>query len=135
MDQVIMAARELGRALQADERYIRYNTAQQLNEDDAALQALIAEFSQKREELSEEAQKEDRDNARVSALNAEAQELYARIFQNEGMIAFAGAREELQTLIAFVNQIITGATNGLDPDTIEFQQECGGSCSSCKGCG
>ncbi len=135
MDKVIEAARELGRVLQADARYIRYATAQQRNEEDINLQAMIAEFSAKRREIAAEAQKESRDAAHISAMNAEAQELYARIFQNESMADFTQAREELNTLASFINQIITGATNGQDPDTIEYQPSCGGSCASCAGCG
>ncbi|HAN44494.1 MAG TPA: YlbF family regulator, partial [Ruminococcaceae bacterium] len=33
-----------------------------------------------------------------------------------------------------VNQIIVGSVNGQDPDSIEEQSSCGGSCSSCSGC-
>jgi cell fate (sporulation/competence/biofilm development) regulator YlbF (YheA/YmcA/DUF963 family) len=134
MDSVILAARELGKALQADERYIRYSATQQVNDGDEALQKMIAKFSAKRETLQGEIGKEDRDMELVNRLNAEASELYGQIFQNRSMVEFAAARDEVQQLLAFVNQIITGSSNGLDPDTIEYQAECGGSCSSCAGC-
>ena len=137
MDKVIEAARQLGKILQADERYIRYAAAQQQNDEDAALQAMIEAFTAKREELSD-AMQEDGGQERANALNAEVRELYAQIFQNESMLRFNETREELGELMAFVNQIISGSQNGLDPDTVEYQAAgsgCGGgSCSSCSGC-
>ena len=135
MDKVIEAARALGRALQADERYIKYNVIQQQNDEDEGLQKIIAEFTGKREELQNELQKQERDNELVGRLNEEVKEMYSKIFEHPNMVVFASAREELQSLITFVNQIVTGSSSGEDPDTIEYQESCGGSCSSCSGCG
>ena len=135
MDKVIEAARALGRALQADERYIRYNVIQQQNDEDEGLQAIIADFTAKREELQEELQKQERDNEAISSLNEDVKAMYGKIFEHKNMIAFSEAREELQQLVTFVNQIVTGSSSGEDPDAIEFQESCGGSCSSCSGCG
>ena len=136
MDKVIEAARQLGKALQSDERYIKYAAAQQRNDEDTALQEMIEKFTAKRGELAE-AQKDGGDQDRMAALNTEVRELYGEIFQNENMARFNIAREELGTLMAFVNQIISGSQNGLDPDSIEHQAPgsgCGSGCSSCSGC-
>jgi len=135
MDKVIEAARELGRVLQADERYIRYNVIQQQNDEDEGLQKTIAEFTAKRETLQEELQKDDRDNEAIAKLNDEVKAMYGKIFEHPNMIAFSQAREELQQLITFANQIFTGSAGGENPDDIQFQESCGGSCSSCSGCG
>ena len=134
MDKVIEAARQLGRALQSDERYIKYAAAQQQNDEDAALQEAIEKFTNKRGELAE-VQKNGGDEERLAELNTEVRELYVEIFQNENMARFNVAREEFGTLMAFVNQIISGSQNGLDPDSIEYQMPgCGSGCSSCSGC-
>ena len=42
----IKAARELGKAIQADERYVRYNEAMKANDADMELQELIGELKQ-----------------------------------------------------------------------------------------
>jgi len=136
MDKVIEAARQLGKALQSDERYIKYAAAQQQNDEDAALQKMIEGFTTKRGELAALTQNGSSDQARLDALNAEVRELYGQIFQNENMAHFNEAREEIGALMGFVNQIITGSQNGLDPDSIEYQtKSCGSGCSSCSGCG
>ncbi len=67
-------------------------------------------------------------------MDADIRELYAKIFQNENMIAFTTARDELQELLQFVNQIIMGSAEGHDPELIEFDAGCGGDCAGCTSC-
>ncbi|MDR2932649.1 MAG: YlbF family regulator [Oscillospiraceae bacterium] len=134
MDQVISAARTLGKQLQADERYTRYIQAQEANNQDAALQEMIERFNLMRVELNTEVSKTEKDQERIKELDAEVKSVYRDIFANRNMIAFTEARGELETLIGFVNQIVTGSSNGEDPETIEYTASCGGSCSSCAGC-
>ena len=50
------------------------------------------------------------------------------------MIAFNEAKQEIDNLMNFVNQILVMSVNGEDPDTIEQQSGCTGSCSTCPGC-
>ena len=134
MDKVINMARELGNVIQADERFIRFSTAQQLNDEDAELQRMIGLFGEKRDALNAEIQKGNQDSELIQQLNENVKSIYADIFANNNMKAYVGARDEIQALVGFINQIITGSANGLDPETIEFQQDCGGVCSSCSGC-
>ena len=137
MDNVIEAARNLGRVLQSDGRYIKFATALAQNDEDPVLQEIIAKFTEKREVLSALA-KDGGDEQAITALNEEVHTLYNEIFQNETMARFNTAREELELLMAFVNQIISGSQDGHDPDKIEYQAPggCGGSCGGCSsGCG
>ena len=46
MDTIINMARDLGHALQGDERFIRAQMAQAAADEDAGLQELIGEFNQ-----------------------------------------------------------------------------------------
>ena len=48
---VIKSVRELGKAIQADERFIRYATARLANDNDSELQAAFGEFNIARMEL------------------------------------------------------------------------------------
>lgn len=135
MDQVINAARSLGKIIQADDRYVRYMLSQQRSDEDAALQEEIAAFQQVRTQLGEEMNKADKDQAEVDRLNADMRGKYAKIFGNPNMLELTEARNDMESLLTFINQIITGSSNGQDPELIEMQEDCGGSCSSCAGCG
>jgi cell fate (sporulation/competence/biofilm development) regulator YlbF (YheA/YmcA/DUF963 family) len=130
----IQAARDFGKAIQQDERYLRIIKAQELNDNDAALQAQIESFHALRAELNVEIKKEDKDAERIKTLDAEVKELYSAIFENPNMIEFTEARAAFQEMFAFINQIVQGSASGDDPDGIEFQASCGGDCSGCSGC-
>ncbi|MFR4989865.1 YlbF family regulator [Anaerotruncus colihominis] len=131
---VIAMARQLGKALQQDEGYLRLMVAQQQNDADEALQALIGKFNLARINLNTELNKTDKDQARVTALNEEVRAVYGQIMDNENMAAYNKAKTEFDDTVDFVMQILRGSINGEDPDLIEKQSGCSGSCSSCSGC-
>ena len=130
----IQSARELGKTIQNDDIFIKMMAAQQRSDEDAQLQEMIVRFNQIRMDLNEEIQKPDKDQEEVSRLDKSMKDLYQKIFQNENMAGYTAARNEMEQMLAFVNQIITGSAQGLDPDTIEFQESCGGDCGGCSGC-
>ncbi len=132
---IIEAAREVGRAIQKDPRYVALCTARQHMDEDEPLQKMIATFGEARANLNAEMQSPARDMARIQEMDANIKSMYASIMEMPRMAAFNEARDELQTVIAFVNQIILGSTEGRDPDTIEYAESCGGNCGSCGGCG
>ncbi|MDR2909451.1 MAG: YlbF family regulator [Oscillospiraceae bacterium] len=130
----IEAARSLGRAIQADGRWVNLRLCEQQNEQDEALQTMISVFEQRRALLNGEMQKEDRDIERIKELNDEVRDIYARVMGNENMVAFSQARTEVNELLEFITQIISGSAEGRDPDLIEYSQGCGGDCGGCSGC-
>ena len=131
---VIQNARQLGKAIQEDERYSNLRLALGKKDTDKDLQALIEKFNSQRSQLNLEMRKPERDNAKIEEMNTSLGGLYNRIFQNENMKNYAGARDEMNKMIGFVNQIITGAADGKNPFAIEYEENCGGGCSSCSGC-
>ena len=131
---VIAMARQLGKALQQNEGYPRLMVAQQQNDADETLQALIGKFNLARINLNTELNKTDKDQARVTALNEEVRAVYGQIMDNENMAAYNKAKTEFDDTVDFVMQILRGSINGEDPDLIEKQSGCSGSCSSCSGC-
>lgn len=135
MDAISMA-RELGKQIQADERYKAYHTARELNDKDESLQKLIADFNEKRMELSAEMAKPDKDTERLQKFDSEIKSLYADIMRNENMTAFNKAKEDMDNLLSQVNFIITASANGEDPETCptEMPHSCSGSCATCGGC-
>ena len=131
----IKAARELGKAIQQDERYIAYNQAKLNNDSDEELQKLIGEFNLKRQQLGLEMSKgaDEKDEAKIEETNKEMQKLYALIMQNEHMAEFTMAKQGMDKLVNDVNAIIGMCCDGEDPDTCEISA-CTGSCATCGGC-
>ncbi len=133
MDAIAMA-RELGKAIQQDERFIRMMAQQQTSDADPQLQELIGQFNLKRIDLNAELNREEKDQDRINAINNEVREIYSKIMANENMAAYNAAKNELDELVEYVMQILRGSINGEDPELIELQSGCSGSCSSCSGC-
>ena len=131
---VITTARELGKAIQKDDRFIQLAVLQQANDADTELQSLIGQFNLKRIDLNAELNKTEKDQQRITKLNEEVREIYGKIMSNPNMAASNAAKEEVDGLIDYVMQILRGSINGEDPDTIERQTGCSGSCDSCSGC-
>jgi len=131
----IMAARALGRAIQEDDRYLSLALASQRCEEDELLQEKIAIFEKKRIELDRQLQEsEGNRSASAGTLSGEVKELYSDIMQSESMARFNAARTDMQKMMGFINQIVSGSAEGADPDLIEHEQGCGGGCGSCGGC-
>ena len=131
---IIAMARELGKAIQQDERFKRIDAAKNANDADSALQEMIVKFNLKRSELSTEMAQENKDPAKLNALDKELKEIYQEVMSNPNMAEFNAAKVEVDGMMNFITQILYGAVNGENPDTIEMQTSCGGNCSSCGGC-
>lgn len=133
---VIKAARELGRAIQNDERYKGYIEAKLENDKDEALQQLIGEFNLKRENIQLEINKPEdtRDNAKVERLNKELQESYEKVMGNAHMANFAIMKNAMDNLLNEVQGIISLCCEGEDPDTCQVTHSCTSDCSTCGGC-
>ncbi|MBQ8902909.1 MAG: YlbF family regulator [Oscillospiraceae bacterium] len=132
----IKAARELGKAIQADPRYIDYVNAKEANDKDEELQNLIGEFNLKRQSIQYEMNKGDEKDAdKIAKLNTEMQECYGKVMGNVNMANFVIVKNALDKLLEDVNMIISMCCEGEDPDTCEpAAHACSGSCSTCGGC-
>lgn len=132
---IIELAREMGKNLQKDERYLSLQIAKQNSDEDQALQDAIGEFNLKRMAINNEAQKEDRDEEKLKTLNEELRTVYATIMQNSNMQAYNKAKEELDALIQRATAIISLSAEGENPETCDYDAaSCGGNCGSCGGC-
>lgn len=135
MDRIVELARELGAALQQDERYIRIQMVQAAADEDKDLQDAIGEFNLKRISLQNESARETQDEAKIEQLTTEVSEVYTKIMENPSMIAYNAARPDLDRLLETVARIITLSAQGEDPYAIpESSENCSGNCSSCGGC-
>ena len=128
-------ARQLGKAIQQDESYIKMRLAEQTSENDMELQKLIDSYNVTRIEIDDEATNEKRDMAKLRELNAKLRAAYAEIMQNENMTAYTGAKQEFQTKLQRVLAIIQNSAQGQDPETTDYVPGgCFGDCSGCSGC-
>ncbi len=131
---IIQQTRELGKLIQKDERYIAYFNAREKNDNDPELQKLISEFNMKRLDLNNEMSKDEKDAEKLKELDNTIKELYGNIMANENMNTFTAVKNEMDSLLSQINNIITMSANGEDPETCVASSGCSGSCSSCSGC-
>ena len=128
---VIAITRQLGKAIQADERYIDYVNAKARNDEDKELQDLIGEFNLVRQNVALESGKpEEEQNKKMRAA-------YDAVMAHENMALFTVAKQGMDALMNQINTILTYSMEGMDPETCpsEIAADCSGSCSTCGGCG
>ena len=132
---IIEVTRELGRALQADERYVAMVAARKASDEDQALQEAIGEFNLTRMAINNEAQKDDRNEETIKRLNEEFRAVYQRIMENEHMLRYNEAKNDFDALLQRITGIIGLCADGEDPNTADYNPaSCGGDCSSSGGC-
>lgn len=134
MERLLEMAKELGHAIQLDDRFVRVQMAQAAADEDEALQALIGEFNLKRMAINAEAAKGDeQDETKMRTLNEELRAVYARVMANESMAAYNEAKTALDKVTNAIGAILNMAAQGLNPDDYD-EHSCGGDCSCCGGC-
>lgn len=136
---VIECARALGKAVQADERYVEYNRAKEANDKDEELQDLIGEFNLIRQKVAMESDKPDgeRNDEKVRELTAQMHEAYGKVMGNENMAFYTAAKQGMDKLMSEINTILTYSMEGADPETCPSEPptaSCSGDCGSCGGC-
>lgn len=132
---IIENARELGKTIQKDELYIKLQMLKRVCEDDDEIQRLIGELNLKRMAIHHEAQKDDRDEEKITEMTKDHQAVLEVLLANENMKKFNEAKEEFDNLMKRVNGIVSQCADGEDPDTCDFTPSCGsGGCAGCSGC-
>lgn len=136
MADLLEMAKQLGKELQKDPRYLAFRAAAEANDNDEELQSIIAEFNQKRLDLSNEEDSGNPDADRVRALQEEVKTLYGQIMSNRSMAAYQGVRAEFEQLLDGINRVIAMSAAGQDPDKFDpaAASGCPGDCSACGGC-
>ncbi|MBQ6119361.1 MAG: YlbF family regulator [Clostridia bacterium] len=135
---VIELTRQLGEAIQQDEKYIAFTAAKRANDEDMALNALIGKLNLVQMAYQNESGKESPDEQKLSDMDKEFQSLYGEIMLNENMKHYEARKQELDDMMNYLIGILSQCVNGADPATCEPVSEsgdCTGSCSTCGGCG
>lgn len=138
MDKVEKLARELGKAIQEDERYLNFVKAREENEKDEKLNELLGQVQLIHMNYGREMQKgEEADQEKLDSFEKEFNEVFTIVKNHPKMAQFEDARDGLDSLMRFVTGILSMCAYGDDPDTCDPNAQdssCSGDCSSCGGC-
>lgn len=134
---VIEIARQLGAAIQADEKYQKFTEAKAKTDADPEIQDMMKKIEEIRMAYQSAAMEAEPDEKLMGKLDKDFQNVYTALMVTDGMQAYETAREELDGMMNYIMQILYLCVNGEDPKTCEPPQEdhdCGGECSHCAGC-
>ena len=134
---VIELTRQLGAAIQADERYKAFDEAKKANDNDKELNDLIGKINLIQLNYQQEAGKgEEADAAKMEAFAKEFEEAYREIMLNGNMVKFEAAKTAVDDMMNEIMGILALCIDGQDPATCTPAEEhhCSGSCDSCGGC-
>lgn len=125
--------RELGKAIQQDERYLAMQKAIEANEKDTALNELMSKIQLIQVSYQHEASKEEPDEGKMKAYDEEFRGVYTEIMMNPNMQAYEKARKDIDDMMNYLTGILAMCVNGDDPDTCDpTAHQCGGDCSGCS---
>ncbi len=130
---IVKLTRELGKAIQQDERYLSFVAAREANEKDDELNELVGKMQLVHMSYQHEASKEDANEQKLAAYEEEFMGLRDKIMGNANMAAYEKAREDIDGMMNYIVGLLTECIKGEDPETCEPPQEhsCGGDCSAC----
>lgn len=132
---LIEMAREIGKEIQRDERYLKATGDAAAVNASVELKEMVGRFEEMRAQLEVAMAKgvPGKEDQEVLDLDEKLHALYDEINAHPLMMTYNASRGEFENLINHLTRIITGSANGENPDEIEMSA-CTGSCSSCGGC-
>ncbi len=131
---VLTATRNLGKAMQEDERFIEYAKYKLALDKDEAVQKLVGDFNIARMNVERIGSEENRDEEKFREANLELRSIYDSIMANDTMKSYNEAKEKVDKMLSDIVAIVQMCAEGADPETCEAPQGCTGSCSTCAGC-
>jgi cell fate (sporulation/competence/biofilm development) regulator YlbF (YheA/YmcA/DUF963 family) len=131
---IIQQARELGAAIQSDERYTFFRDVKLAMDEDETLQQKIGAFNLERMNMDKMLEAGDSSQDAVKAQSDKIRSLYADILADENMQRYEDAKKAVETLVSQINTIMDVSISGGDPLTCDLTA-CTHDCSTCGGCG
>lgn len=131
------ALRELGKEIQADERFSALQAAAKVNDADEALQQQMQEMQLLSLKYQQEAEKgEEASQDRIAELQQQYQDLYNEIMQGENMQNYSVAASAMEEMAQYISSMIGLFFDGQDPETCEIPASngCTHDCCTCGGC-
>ena len=133
---VIELTRQLGAAIQADERYKNLVAAKTAVDNDTEVQDKMNKIEEIRQAYQAAAMDANPDEKLMGKLDKDFQDVYASLMVSDSMANYEENRAQLDELMNYIMQILYLCVNGEDPATCEPPEEdhdCSGDCSCCGG--
>ena len=130
MEKVLNQAELLAEAILESEEYINMRLAEQAAMKDEKATQLIAAYTEKRQAVENLLADANMDHGALSKAGEELQNVEHAIDENEVLNRMRQTNEAFSQMMQKVNSIIRYVVTGE-----EEEESCGGSCSSCGGCG
>lgn len=127
MSQIFDLAAQLGDALKADERMVKFAEAKKTYASDASLQKAMVEYDVQQKALQAEVGKPEHDTMLIDAIQKRIETLYHEIVEHPVYLALNEAQEAVNKLMNEVNGVITFHITG------EMPSSCTHDCSTCGG--
>lgn len=130
---LIKMTRELGAAIQQDERYLAFAKCRKDNEEDPELMGIMGQLQMLQLSFQHEQEKDEPSEEQLQKINEEFEGVYAKFMAHEKMQKYEEARAEIDELMNNIMQILGLCVNGEDPMTCEPEHHhCDGDCSCCS---
>lgn len=132
------ALRELGKEIQADERFAALKAAAAANDADETLQNQMHEMQLLSLQYQQEAEKgEEASQDKIKEIQNKYQDLYNTVMDGENMKNYSLAAAEMEQMSQYISQMIGLFFDGQDPETCQVppaDANCTHDCSTCGGC-
>ena len=125
---VFELAKQLGKALKADDKLIRLENAKKGYESDKDLQKMMIEYEVQQKALQGEITKEERDTLFIDVIQKRINELYEAIMSHPVFEELNEAQAEVNELMNAVNNAISFEITGELPSCTHDCSTCGGGC-------
>ncbi len=126
------ALRELGKAIQADERFKTLKAAAEVNDKDEKLQDQMHEMQLLSMQYQQENAKDDTDDAKIEEYQNKYQAIYDEIMQYDDMKAYQAAATKVDDMAQYISKMIGLFFDGQDPETAVVEPEnCTHDCATC----
>ena len=135
---IIKLTRELGKAIQQDERYLKLDECIAANEKDDALNDLMAKVQLTQLAYQKEAQN-GANAEKMQEIEKEFNALYTEIMKNPNMQNYEKARADIDDMMNYITGILALCVNGENPETWEppkpdcdHDHDCDCGCHDCQ---
>ncbi len=129
------ALRELGKAIQNDERYIALHSAAEENDKDELLQDKMHEMQLLSMQYQQEGAKEDKDDEKITELQDKYQNIYNEIMDYADMKKYQAAAARVDEMAQYISKMIGMFFDGENPETCDvLPDDCTHNCATCSAC-
>ncbi len=130
------ALRELGKAIQSDERFVALHDAAATNDKNELLQDKMHEMQLLSMQYQQESAKgEEADSDKINELQEKYQNIYNEIMDYDDMKNYSAAASKVDEMAQYISKMIGKFFDGENPETCSIlDDDCTHNCATCAGC-